>query len=217
MKKLNKKQISLIVLSVVLVVVASVSIAFIKGDKVKIDDSTTTTTEENTSSTTTTTTTEESSETSTKTQENDTTEKKETTTKKNETTTKKQETTTKKPVTTTKKAETTTKKPVSNKPDFEYHHTFIKDGVTYYWIVDSNDVDGGYYTDKDGIVTQSKTWVEGDNGWSPEDSPSYDGSYCLRCGQKGCCPAMQSYYCKICKKEIPAHECHPETHFDASH
>lgn len=209
MKKLNKKQISLIVLSLVLVVVATVSIAFIKGDKVEIDNSTTTTTEENTSSTTT-TTTEESSETSTKTQE-------ETTTKKNETTTKKQETTTKKPVTTTKKAETTTKKPVSNKPDFEYHHTFIKDGVTYYWIVDSNDVDGGYYTDKDGIVTRSKTWVEGDNGWSPEDSPSYDGSYCLRCGQKGCCPAMQSYYCKICKKEIPAHECHPETHFDASH
>lgn len=209
MKNLNKKQISLIVLSLVLVVVASVSIAFIKGDKVEIDDSTTTTTEENTSSTTTTTTTEESSETSTKTQENDTTEKKETTTKK------KTETTTKKKVeTTTKKQETTTKKPVSNKPDFKYHHTFVKDGVTYYWIVDNGDEDGGYYTDRTGIIKRSKEYIE---GTTPEFTTDESWDSCSECGSKDCTPAMQNYYCKICKKEIPAFECHPKTHFDASH
>lgn len=45
----------------------------------------------------------------------------------------------------------------------------------------------------------------------------YDGSYCMFCGESGCAPAMNTYYCVICKEDIPAHKCHPDSHYDESH
>lgn len=175
------------------------------GEETTTENTTTTTTTE----TSATTTTQESSETSEKTQESDTTEKKETTTKK------KTETTTKKKTeTTTKKQETTTKKPVSAEPDFEYEYKKVKDGITYYYVID--ETGDGYY-----MTASGKRWakevIDGETVTYNPDDLNYDHTICSVCGSKDCWRSVLDYYCVICKKNIPGYECHPEEHFDASH
>lgn len=97
--------------------------------------------------------------------------------------------TTKKPVTTTKK-ETTTEKKEEPTTRIVY-----EDGVKY-------------SIDKDGI------WTRVDD--SPNITEDRDANKCSVCGKKTCCRYFYEYYCVVCKKTIPAHTCHPESHLDKS-
>lgn len=69
-------------------------------------------------------------------------------------------------------------------------------------------------------VTFYKTYDEG-FGYRYYDSNGnclqYDGSYCSQCGDGNCNQSMTSYICVICNEEIAAFECHPSSHYDASH
>lgn len=48
----------------------------------------------------------------------------------------------------------------------------------------------------------------------PDNYSDKTGSYdrCEKCGREDCGAAMRDWYCVVCKKTIPAHECHDASH-----
>ena len=193
MKKVTKKQVAIITMSIVFILIAVVSVTFIDKNKTEMKIDNESTTVEKTTESTTRVGVEESTASTTE----STTVKAEieATTKKVSTT--KAETTTKK-VTTTK-AETTTKK--NTEGTFNGHKP-------YEVFTDANGV--RVYYNENGRLCNAESLTAKPNY-------DYDNSYCHKCGSKDCIRAMSSYHCAVCDKDIPALECHSKSHYEKSH
>ena len=49
------------------------------------------------------------------------------------------------------------------------------------------------------------------------NEPGVPDDKCEVCGKTSCINPMSDYYCKVCKKTIPAYRCHSAAHYGKSH